>query len=128
MAYFIPIQDMELYKDSRSLSKLAWTIYSELHWKHQRTIGDQFIRATDSVGANFTEGYYRYHFLEKVKFCYIARGSLGEAMEYWLELLDERGLVANEVVQEYRRIGKSINLKLNGYIRSLHNTRNNQKK
>ncbi|GIV44793.1 MAG: hypothetical protein KatS3mg035_1916 [Bacteroidia bacterium] len=31
-------------------------------------MGDQFVRATDSIGANIAEGYGRFHYLEKLKF------------------------------------------------------------
>jgi four helix bundle protein len=44
----------------------------------QIIIGSQFITAINSIGANIAEGYGRFHYLDKNKFMYNARGSLME--------------------------------------------------
>lgn len=87
---FIPLKDLEVYKISRELSRIAWKIYQALDWRDKKIMGDQFIESTDSVGANIAEGYGRFHYLEKIKFYYNSRGSLNEANEHWIELLWER--------------------------------------
>ena len=61
----IPLEDLEIYRLGRKLSKLGWEIYSELSWQDKKIMGDQFITATDSFGANIVEGYRRYHYLDK---------------------------------------------------------------
>jgi len=43
-------------------------------------MGDQFIRSIDSITANIAEGFGRFHFLDRRKFYYNARGSLLEAI------------------------------------------------
>ena len=53
-------------------------------------MGDQFIEAVDSVGANIAEGYGRFHYLDRIKFYYNSRASLIECNEHWIELLKER--------------------------------------
>lgn len=87
---YILIKDLEVYKLARILSSIAWGIYQNLDWQIKKIVGDQFIEATDSIGANIAEGYHRYHYLEKIKFYYNARGSLSEANDHWLEILYER--------------------------------------
>jgi len=79
-------------------------------------MGDQFITATDSIGANIAEGYGRFHFLDKNKFYYNARGSLIEAGEHWLELLMERKVVEEQDYQDYLRIYIQLKPKLNKLI------------
>ncbi|HRZ29314.1 MAG TPA: four helix bundle protein [Candidatus Paceibacterota bacterium] len=46
----------------------------------QIIIGTQFITAIDSIGANIAEGCGRFHYLDKNKFMYNARGSLMESI------------------------------------------------
>lgn len=71
-------------------------MYEALDWQVKKVMGDQFIRATDSVGANIAEGYGRFHYLDRIKFYYNARGSLSEARFHWAELLNERGKVSQK--------------------------------
>ena len=65
---YIPLNDLKVYKLARELSKVGWEIYESLNWKEKKIIGDQFIRAIDSVGANITEGYSRFHYLDRINF------------------------------------------------------------
>jgi len=87
---FIPLKNLEVYKLARELSKIAWEIYQDLDWQDRKTMGDQFLTATDSAGANIAEGYSRYHYLDRIKFYYNSRASLSEANDHWIELLNER--------------------------------------
>lgn len=86
---YIELKDLEVYKLAREINKMGWAIYRKLNWQTKKIIGDQFIRSIDSIGANIAEGYGRYHYLDKIKFYYNARGSLLEA-KYWKDLLLER--------------------------------------
>ncbi len=51
------------------------------------------IQSIDSVGANIAEGYARYHYLDRIKFYYIARASLSEGAGHWIDLGFERKLL-----------------------------------
>ncbi|MBK6633361.1 MAG: four helix bundle protein [Chitinophagaceae bacterium] len=44
----------------------------------KRRLGDQYLRAADSISLNISEGYGRYHYKENKNFCWYARGSLFE--------------------------------------------------
>ncbi len=79
-------------------------------------MGDQFVCATDSIGANIAEGYDRYHYLEKLMFYYFARDSYYEANNHWLSLLKEQNLISEEYYQSYTNISNGFSLKLNNYI------------
>lgn len=120
---FIPIHKLEVYQLSRELSRIGWSIYSRFTWQEKKIIGDQFITATDSIGANITEGYFRYHFLDKIKFYYISRASLAEATLHWLELLLERKKIEESIYQEYKAISEKLSLKLNNFIASTAESR-----
>ena len=124
---YILIKDLEIYRLGRKLSKIGWQIYEQLDWKAQKTMGDQFISATDSCGANITEGYGRFHYLDKIKFMYNARASLAEASDYWLELLLERKLVKKEKYSEYKKTAEQFSIKLQNFISALYKAKNSTK-
>jgi four helix bundle protein len=114
---YIQLKDLKVYLLSRKLSAIAWNIFSELSFEDKKDMGDQFIRATDSIGANIAEGYSRFHFLDKVQFYYNARASQSEATDHWLELLLERGKITQGVFDEYKLISKDLQIKLNNFIK-----------
>jgi four helix bundle protein len=114
---YIALEDLEVYKLSRQLSKSAWVIYDTFDWRTKKILGDQFIESVDSIGANTAEGYGRFHYLEKVKFYYNARGSLFEA-KHWAELLYERKLITQKDLKQFVAFYEEILLTLNGLIRS----------
>lgn len=115
---YIPLKELNIYQLARKLSVIAWVIYTKMSFEEKKIMGDQFIRATDSVGANIAEGYSRFHFLDKVKFYYNARASQSEATEHWLDLLYERGLIKKEVFDEYNSVSKDLQFKLNNFIKT----------
>jgi len=118
---FITIKDLQVYQLSRKLSTIAWDIYSKMSFEEKKIIGDQFIRATDSIGANIAEGYSRFHFLDKVRFYYNARASQSEYTDHWLELLFERNKINQQVFDEYKSISKDLQIKLNNFIKFTKN-------
>ena len=91
-------------------------------------MGDQFLTASDSIGANLTEGYYRFHFLDKIKFFYNSRGSLGEARDYWIELLAERGKIKVEEYYDFVALCNKYGKKLNRFIQTTYEASKNPTK
>lgn len=87
-------------------------------------MGDQFIRSIDSVGANIAEGYRRYHYLERVKFYYIARASLGESCGHWLGLLLERGKIDDDLFKQIKSIEERLSPKLENFIKTSYQPKN----
>ena len=114
MAY-IKLENLETYKLTRRLSTEAWAIYATLDYQQKKLIGYQFIRASDSVGANIAEGYGRFHYLDKCKFYYNARGSCFET-RHWTELLHERQILIKEQNVVILNICDQITNTLNKHI------------
>lgn len=111
------LQELDVYRIARELSRYAWQIYSGLKNEYRFSIGRQFLESIDSVGANIAEGYGRYHYMDSVKFYYNARGSLWE-FKHWNDILNERGLISEEDYEAATdKIGK-LGLKLNNFISS----------
>jgi four helix bundle protein len=113
---FIPLKDLEIYQLARKLSSIAWKIYTRLSYQEKKVWGDQMLESVDSVGANIAEGYGRFHYLEKVRFYFIARASLSEGKDHWLDLGLERGIVTPEEWDEICIIHKPLQIKLNNTI------------
>lgn len=115
---YLSLNKLEVYKKARELSRIAWRIYSKLSWEDKKVGGHDFVESTDSVGANIAEGYGRFHYLDKAKFYYNARGSLLES-QHWLDLLEERGKAEKEDAKDYKYCYKNLRPLLNGLIRSV---------
>jgi four helix bundle protein len=117
MSEYIKLGDLEIYRLSLELSDLAWEMYEKMDWQIKKVMGDQFVRAIDSIGANIAEGYGRYHHRDKIKFYYNSRGSLLES-KHWTFLLQKRNIIDKE---KYEIIMSKLNKqhkKLNLYIKS----------
>lgn len=123
---YIPLSDLEVYRLARELSKIVWEIYQYLNWQDKKTMGDQFLEATDSIGANIAEGYGRYHYLDQIKFYYNSRGSLNESYHHWLEVLNERKKIKTEKYKQFKTIAGKLSLKLNNFITSIYRAKNQQ--
>lgn len=114
---YIPLEKLEVYIHAREYSRLSWSVYDAMSWQVRKFIGDQMITSVDSVGANIAEGYGRFHYLDKNKFYYNARGSLFES-KHWFDLLLERRLLDQSKHGQLIAVYKQIEIKLNALIRA----------
>lgn len=91
------IETLAVYNMAVEISDLAWEIYQQLPQKYRYCIGDQTLRSADSVAANIAEGYGRHTSPERIRFLFIARGSLYE-LNHWIETLQKRNLISDGLV------------------------------
>lgn len=117
MAEYITLGNLEVYKASLGLSEESWKIYHKMDWQIKKIIGDQFITSVDSIGANIAEGYGRFHYLDKVKFYYNARGSLLEA-KHWALLLYKRKVITKDEFDKIIFGLNDLHKKINELIKS----------
>jgi four helix bundle protein len=114
------LEDLKVYNLSLELGEQVWNIVDKWNFFHKDTIGKQLVRSTDSIAANLSEGFGRYHFKENKNFSYYSRGSLYET-KTWLTKAHSRKLIEDEVflrmVSNIEVIGKM----LNAYIKSIGN-------
>jgi four helix bundle protein len=120
---YIKLEDLEVYKLSRQLSRMGWAIYKKMDWQTRKIMGDQFIESTDSIGANIAESYGRFHYLDRIRFLYNSRGSMIEAVNHWLSLMLEREIIAKEEFDDFKQVSDKLSLKLNNYIQSIYNSK-----
>lgn len=77
----------------------------------------QLRNAVSSIAANIAEGFGRYHFADRVRFHYQARGSLAEVQNF-LILAKDLGYLDQETFEALWKQTKTVERLLNGLIRS----------
>jgi len=120
----IALGKLEIYQDALELSKIGWEIYSRMNYGNKKIIGDQFITAIDSIGANIAEGYGRFHYLDRAKFYYNSRGSLFES-KHWSLLLKDRQIISGDEFNNLIEKLNSLHKKLNSHIKKIKEVKNN---
>lgn len=86
----------------------------------------QLKRAAQSIPANIAEGHGRYHYLDNVRFCYMARGSLTEVQSH-ISLAHELGLLPDDVHKRITVHAESIGKQLNNFIAYLKRSKLGEK-
>ena len=69
------------YINGCELSKIIWEELFKWNGFDKWILGNQLVRAADSVSLNIAEGYGRHFYKEKIKFYYYSRGSLLEVVD-----------------------------------------------
>lgn len=95
-----------------------WKIVNEWKYFDKDTIGKQLIRSCDSIAANLSEGFGRFHFNDSKKFAYYSRGSLFET-KTWINKASERNLISEEDFKILINDLDILGVKLNNYINSI---------
>ena len=90
-------QDLRVYQVAEELADALWPIM--LGWDSiaQYTVGQQMVRAADSIGGNIAEGTGRKSFQDNRRYVRIARGSLYET-QHWLRRAFKRKLLTSTQV------------------------------
>lgn len=114
------LEDLRVYSMSMDLSDEIWNIVNRWDYFQKDPIGKQLVRSCDSISANISEGFGRYHFKETINFNYYARGSLFET-KTWLVKANNRGLITEEKFTELIQSIDSLGKILNKYIKSIGN-------
>ena len=80
------------------------------------------VRAARSVTANIAEGIGRYHYLETIQSCGMARGSLYELLDH-LQVAADNGYLKGDEFKAYDNRIRSASKLLNGFVRYLRDRR-----
>jgi len=112
------LENLEIYQIALLLSKKSREIFSSFDYMTKKVIWEQYIRSIDSVWANIAEWYWRFHYLDSVKFYYNARWSLFES-KHWIKLMYDRKLVSENIYKSIREDLNTLWKKLNNFISSI---------
>ncbi len=114
------LEELQVYNLSMEIAERVWTIVYKWNYFEKDTIGKQLIKAIDSVAANLSEGYGRFHYKENKNFCYYSRGSLYES-KTWITKAFNRKLITEDDFESLKNEINTIAVKLNNYIKSIGN-------
>jgi len=115
------LEEFRVYQLSMEIAEKIWIIVDGWDRFAKDTIGLQLIRAVDSVAANLSEGFGRYHYKETNHFSYYSRGSLFET-KTWLTKARNRNLLKSDDYELFSKQIEDIGIRLNNYIKSVGKT------
>lgn len=114
---YLQLNDIDAYKRALALSNYVWNVVIKWEWFAKRTVGAQWVEATDSISALIGEGFGRYFKKDKVNFYRMARGSVLESGD-WTKKSQVRRLISQReyehVIAELEELPREIN-QLIGY-------------
>lgn len=108
-------ESLEVWKQAWIFRKMIIDISRTLPPEEKYRLTDQIKRASRSVTANIAEGYGRFHYLDNIKFCRDARGSLNETLDHLTVAFDETYITSVQLTASRMQFEKVLRL-LNGYI------------
>jgi four helix bundle protein len=118
-------EDLQVLKSAEAIADSIWKRVVQWDEFAKDVVGKQITRSADSIGANIAESFGRYNFGEKLQFLYYARGSLFET-RYWLNRVQERGLMKPNEAQEYVDGLGTLARQLNAFASGLKTVRADQ--
>jgi four helix bundle protein len=111
-------EDLDVYQVAREFRKAMYRVNRRLPSFEKFELGSQIRRAAVSLTNNIAEGHGRFHYLEQIKFCLNARGSLEELLDDLNICADESYLPADDI-DRLKEQGWRVHRLLNGYMRWL---------
>ncbi len=115
---YILLEDLEIYQKAMEIGEIVWKMVHDWEFFPKTTLGKQFLEAADSIAANISEGYGRFHYKDKRNFYYYARGSLHET-KTWSVKAKNRNLLNESDFDVFLEKLKKLHLLLNSHIKSL---------
>jgi len=116
------LDELVVYQLAMNIGEKIWVIVSKWDYFAKDSIGKQLVKSADSIAANISEGYGRFHYKENRQFCYYSRGSLYET-KTWRKKAHDRSLIADNDFQSLQNDLETIAYKLNNYIKSIGMTK-----
>src|SRR4051812_15101018 len=93
--------ELRVYQLAEEVADAAYDAVLPWDRLNRNTVGEQLVRACDSIGANIAEGYGRGTPADNKRFVRIARGSLNEP-HHWLRRAFRRKLLTAEQIDRLK--------------------------
>ena len=112
------LEELNVYQLAMDIGERVWAEVCPWDFFAKDTVGKQLVRAADSVAANLSEGFGRFHFKENKQYGYYSRGSLFET-KTWLAKAMKRNLISQETFAAFECDLNQLGRMLNAYIKSI---------
>jgi four helix bundle protein len=122
----VKFDELKVLQVAEELADELWDIVIKWDEFLKNTIGQQLVRAVDSIGDNIAESYGRYHYGEKIQFLYYSRGRLFES-KYWLNRANKRQLITPDVFDSIAKRLSTLVHQLNTFLKSIKGQRKGSK-
>lgn len=113
-------EDLDVWQLGKELTLKVYGLTNSFPKEEIYGLTSQLKRAALSVPANISEGFGRYHFMDKAKFYLNARGSLYELKSHLL-IAKELGFIRAETSDGAFQIIDELSLKVNNLINRTRN-------
>ncbi len=80
--------ELEVWKKARILKNEVKGIVDTFPAEEKFRLSDQLIKCTRGINAVISEGHGRYTYRDQLHFCIIARGSLSETLNHFIDAFD----------------------------------------
>jgi four helix bundle protein len=111
-------EELRVYVMAEQLADCVWDVVTPWDMHAKLTVGQQLVRAADSVGANIAEGAGLGSFANNRRHVRIARGSLNET-RHWLRRAYCRKLLSEVDVSKLQPLIENLAPMLNAYLKSI---------
>jgi four helix bundle protein len=110
--------DLDAWEKANKLALEIYKVTKRFPRDELYGITSQLRRAASSITANIAEGFNRYHFNDKIRFYYNARGSISETQSF-LFLSRDLAYLKSEDFNGILVKTKEVGMLINGLIRSI---------
>lgn len=110
-------KDLRIWKDACDIIVEVYKLIDQFPKEEKYGLSTQLGRSINSVGANIAESCGRYHFKDRTKLLFNARGSLCES-EHHLNISFRLGYISEAQLQAISAKLKDLNVRPNNYINS----------
>ncbi len=121
MAGFRDFREIGAWQRSREVRALAYELLRRPEVARDFKFRDQLLDASRSAPRNIAEGFARYRHKEFAQFVRIAKGSMGEVLDAFIDAVDSGYLPAEDFPRHEHACKKAL-AAINGLIRYLEST------
>jgi len=109
---------LDAWKEGHKLALLIYKETKSFPKEERYGVTDQLRRAVSSITANIAEGFGRYHYADKIRFYYQARGSVKEVQNF-IFLAKDLGYLIEDIAKKIWLQSQRSEKLINGLIRSV---------
>ena len=121
MAGFKDFRDIAAWQHSREVRSLAYQLLKHPAAASDFKFRDQLLDSSRSAPRNIAEGFARYRHKEFAQFVRIAKGSMGEVLNHFIDAVDNGYLSPTDFPRHEHACKKALGA-INGLIRYLEST------